>query len=124
MSTKSAWKTGAYKKDEISNKVYITTLTKVSTIGKYHIFKMDNGDQSVVVFNDQPEILEVIQKNEGSVFAIRWFLKANSKFEYDIVTSVGTIKARTVAGVMVLAHKTSDRDRVILSTDTGLIILD
>lgn len=121
----SNWCIGTYKKEEINKRMFLTTLTRITTLNKkYNIFRMDNGGQAVVVFSDQPDILKTIEANEGSVFALKFFKTGNKKAEYQKEINGETLIMKTIAGVMVIAHGTSEDSRVLVSTPEGLIILD
>ncbi|MCO6746510.1 hypothetical protein KQH42_30375, partial [Streptomyces sp. CHA1] len=76
----------------MQKKAYISTLTEVTTVGKFNVFHMETGDKNAVVFSDQADLLSYIRENLGSVFALR-FLKTTSKmYKYFVPTEDGALE--------------------------------
>lgn len=97
-----------YKESQVSIKSHITTLTEKEKIGVYNLFKADNGGQTLVVFDDQPNVLRYIKANEGSVFLIRLLIPSNNKYCYPVDTEDGMVDALTVARITVLVPSTGE----------------
>ncbi len=104
------WVRASYNKSDIQARAFITTLKPVESRGVYNVFQASNGD-FVVVFSNQKGLLDYINDNIGSVFAIRFLQENHSYYSYTREIGGELMKVTTLASASVLIPGTPDEPR-------------
>lgn len=117
-----AWIKASYSTEEMDNSsVTLSTLTFVATVGRYNIFKLDNGNINVVIFGNQKQLLQLVLNHENCIFALKFLKSSNNKHKYTLNTPLGSLEVRTIAAAGIVMYTQSKR--TISTDDTGLITI-
>jgi hypothetical protein len=118
------WTKASYGDGQVADRVAMTTLEWVETVGKYHVYSCDNGVK-IVVFDDQKKLLELVNSNLGSVFLIKLLLPSNNKYKYSVEIDGENEDVFTLARAAVVIRGTRlDARKLIYSHNDGLILVE
>lgn len=86
-----------YKAESIDSFIFISKVTKVGKVGKYNIFQMEQGNQYIVVFDNQLRLLELMSENAGKMFLLKFLKKESPYSRYHLKLDSGEIQTATLA---------------------------
>lgn len=116
-----------YRQKDISKRMHLTTLTplgKHGYKGAYNLYAMDSTEKILVIFGNQPELLEHVNANLNNPFLIRLLHKTNNKYSYTVqIDEERSITAITIAGAQAIPIGGKRKCRISL-TDKGGVVLE
>jgi len=104
------WVRATYSDSAVQDKAIITTLEKRGTFGRYNVY-LTNVGENVVVFSNQENLLEYIDNNVNSVFAIKLVEEEDVKYSYSIYLGDEPVTVYTIARARVLIPGTLNDER-------------
>jgi hypothetical protein len=115
------WTKATYSDSQVKNRTFITTLVHVVSEGRYNIYRMTNGT-NVVIFDNQPKLLELVKSNLGSAFLIKFLHMENNKYSYEKEVDGKMLEVFTVARAAVVIPGTEENPvELVLGTDIPFI---
>lgn len=118
------WVRASYSDNQVQDKIAMTTLEYVTTVGRYNIYSCDNG-MNIVIFSDQMSLLDFVESHLGSVFLIRLLLPSNNKYKYTVKIGDYTEDVFTLAKAAVAVEGTAEHPRkLIYSATEGLVVVE
>lgn len=118
------WAKARYPSKELDTRSIITPLTRIETIGSYHIFQMSNGEH-VVIFSNQATLLKYVEANLGSIFMIGLLKEDNTKYSYSVNLDKDIkLKVLTVARAVVMVQGDTDNPRELRYNSDELVMVE
>jgi hypothetical protein len=116
------WIKASYSDGQVQDKAMVCTLSFVETVGRYHIYKVDDLNLHLVVFHNQSELRDYMKENVHSVFAIKLLLEDNNKYMYQVEMGGTDLSVYTIARACVLVPGTEENPTMVYTTGREIFI--